>query len=605
MPQSIRSHANPMILVVLLCFSPQVISVNRIACPTEAMAWIVNFGVRDSLAPRMRISKSIAFRLFVLIGAVQAVVLGLLTYAVIRLQETGLTDNVEGSAARLSDMICRATLYSMMLNRKEDVQGIVTGVSGLQGIEGIRIYNKEGSVVFSARREDIGTKVDMNAEACNICHSTDGSTPLQNGDGGLVRIFSRSDGERVLGRITPIRNAALCSSAPCHAHPTEKTVLGVLDVKMSLARVDRQLAASRMGMFILSLIAVLTVSVISWGFIWVEVRRPVHRLMGGMASIAAGNLESRLPAGGRDEFGRLAGSFNKMAEDLSRARKEITAWSATLEEKVREKTIDLENAHREMMKVEKMASLGNLASSVAHELNNPLEGIVTFARLLMKRTKKSPLPPDQAKSMLEDLKLVADEAMRCGEIVKNLLVFARQRGVDYRQVPLAPIIERCVMLMNHHATMNEVRLSSSCSIMESVECDPNQIQQVLIALMVNAVEAMRPPGGCPHGGTLEVKVVPGPLPATVALSVRDDGIGMSQEIKAHIFEPFFTTKSEGKGVGLGLPVAYGIIERHHGSIEFESIAGQGTCFTIILPVHQPSNTKGIFSTIPGQSGTSL
>jgi two-component system, NtrC family, sensor kinase len=539
----------------------------------------------------MRITNTIAFRLFVLIAAVQAIVLALLTFAVIRVQDANLTENMIASAGRLSDMVCRSTLYSMMLNRKEDVQGIVTGVSGLPGIEGIRIYNKIGSVVFATKPQDVGQKVDMNAEACNICHSSEGLTPPHPGNEHLIRIFSRGDGQRILGQITPIRNAQQCSDADCHAHPPEKTILGVLDVKMSLGTVDRQLTESRQQLFLMSILAVLAISVISWGFIWIEVRRPVKRLMAGMELVASGDLNAQLPAHTKDEFGRLAHTFNGMTGDLARAREEITAWSQTLEQKVREKTADLERAHREMVKVEKMASLGNLASSVAHELNNPLEGIVTFARLLIKRTNKLPLTPEQAGPMVDDLKLVADEALRCGGIVKNLLVFARQRGVEFQQVPLGPIIDRCVLLMNHHAAIHSVKLTSSCTFDGAVECDPNQVQQVLIALMVNAIEAMGASNDRSEGGTLTLGVRQGPTAGTVVVTVADTGVGMSDEIKAHIFEPFFTTKSEGKGVGLGLPVAYGIIERHHGTIDVDSAPGRGTTFIMTLPVTQPSKTE--------------
>ena len=169
-----------------------------------------------------------------------------------------------------------------------------------------------------------------------------------------------------------------------------------------------------------------------------------------------------------DELGQLARAFNVMTEELARAREENTAWSQTLEQKVRQKTADLEGAHKQMVRVEKMASLGNLASSVAHELNNPLEGILTFARLLIKRIRKTSLPPEQIKTYCDDLKLVADEALRCGNIVKNLLVFARQGGMAFQTTGSGPLIDRCVLLMNHHAEMHNVRSSPPARTMMSL-----------------------------------------------------------------------------------------------------------------------------------------
>ncbi len=536
----------------------------------------------------MKLFKTIAFRLFLLIATVQAVVLVLLTFAVVRVQESGAMEQVEVSALRVSDMIRRAAQHSMMLNRKEDVQGIILGVGGEPGIEGIRIYNKTGAIVFATATGDVGTTVDMNAEACVSCHPSHELTNPHPATSDLSRIFTKPSGERILGLITPIRNDAQCSGADCHAHPASKTILGVLDVKMSLSQVDRGIAESKQQLLYLSIGAVLLVSLISGGFIWTVVRRPVKRLMKGMELVTGGHLDSRLPATSHDELGRLANAFNVMTEELSRARAEITSWSQTLEQKVREKTADLERAHKEMVKVEKMASLGNLASSAAHELNNPLEGILTFARLLMKRTARLSLPPEETKTYLDELKLVADEALRCGNIVKNLLVFARQRGVRFERVRLGPLIDRCALLMNHHAKMHGVELAASCATDEPVECDPNQIQQVLIALMVNAIEAMGATADRPEGGKLSVEARQDPGGGGFSIMVADTGIGMTEDTKTHMFEPFFTTKQEGKGVGLGLAVAYGIIQRHHGTIDVDSAPGRGTAFTISLPAHQPS-----------------
>ncbi|HEX9006415.1 MAG TPA: HAMP domain-containing sensor histidine kinase, partial [Bacteroidota bacterium] len=532
-----------------------------------------------------RLTRTIAFKLFLVICLVQTAVLGLLTFAIIQVQETSLMEHVMQNADQVSDMIARSTRYSMMLNRKEDVHEIIASVGGQPGIEGIRIYNKGGEVVFGTTQADLHTTVDKNAEACVICHTSTGLENPHWTSRKLSRIFANADGERVLGLITPIRNERHCADAACHAHPASKTILGVLDVKMSLSQVDTRLAESRNHLIWLSAGTVLLIGLISGGFIWLVIRRPVKQLIAGMDLVSTGHLDQRLEARSRDEIGQLAATFNKMTEELGRARAEITAWSQTLEAKVREKTADLEKAHRQMVRVEKMASLGNLASSVAHELNNPLEGILTFARLLSKRLRKTSLPPEDLLSYCEDLKLMGDEAQRCGNIVKNLLLFARQGGAAFQPVHVRTIVDRCALLVNHHAEMRGVRLVVGSSGDDSAECDGNQIQQVLIALMVNAVEAIA--GSGMSGGVLTVSIeAAGP---SLILRVIDNGPGMTDEVKAHIFEPFFTTKSEGKGVGLGLAIAYGIIDRHHGTIEVESAPGKGTTFTVTLPVKQPAN----------------
>jgi len=546
----------------------------------------------------MRLAHTIAFRLFLVLATVQTVILIALTYATVRVQQSHLMESVVASANRVSDVIARSTRYSMLLNRKEDVHQIISSLSGEPGIEGLRIYNKQGEIIFATHPADIHTVVDVNAEACVSCHGSGSLAEPHSENGELSRIFTKPDGNRVLGLITPIRNERECSNAACHAHPTDKTILGVLDVKMSLSNVDQRLEESKNQLLLLSGGAVLLVALVSGGFIWSVLRRPVNRLMNGMAMVSSGRLDHRIPETSSDEIGQLARSFNTMTAELARARSELTDWSNTLEEKVREKTADLERAHKQMVKVEKMASLGSLAATVAHELNNPLEGILTFAKLLIKRIKKTALPAAEVETYTTDLQLVADEAQRCGNIVKNLLVFSRQKGGSFQTVAMRSIVDRCALLMNHHASMHGVTMTVECPDDITLECDASQIQQALLALMVNAVEAMSSGGGRQQSGRLLLSVARTAGQDAVSIAVADTGPGMTEEIKAQIFEPFFTTKSEGKGVGLGLAVVYGIVEGHHGTIDVRTSPGEGATFTITLPIKQPVAKSAIMAPPP-------
>lgn len=518
--------------------------------------------------------------------------LGVLTYAVVSIQHSQLMEHVELSAQRVSDIIARSTRHSMLLNRKEDVQHIVSAVGGEPGIEGIRIYNKAGEVIFATTLPDIHTVVDLNAEACVSCHPNQQLQTPHPPQEKLSRLFTNPNGQRVLGFITPISNEKQCSEADCHAHPANKTILGVLDVKMSLVQVDQRLEANKKNFLLLSLGATLIVALASGGFIWLVIKRPVQKLVNGMQMVSSGNLEHRLALRSQDEFGLLATTFNKMSEELERASDELTSWSNTLELKVKEKTADLEKAHRQLMRVEKLASLGNLSSSVAHELNNPLEGILTFSKLLIKRIKKSALSENEKKNYCNELQLMADEAQRCGNIVKNLLVFARQSSVSIQTAHLSHIVDRCVLLMSHHAKIQGVSLiKDEMKGDDTVECDANQLQQAVLALIGNAVEAITSAHPDENSeGKVEISL-DGTHPDQVVIRVHDNGIGMTDEVKAHIFEPFFTTKSEGKGVGLGLSILYGIIQRHHGNVEVESETGKGSTFTLILPRKQPAKVR--------------
>jgi two-component system NtrC family sensor kinase len=285
----------------------------------------------------------------------------------------------------------------------------------------------------------------------------------------------------------------------------------------------------------------------------------------------------------------MAGAWNTMVGELQRARGELEAWSHKLEERVEEKTQELEATHGRMVVVEKMAALGNLAATVAHEINNPLAGIATYARLMRKRceraAEKDGAGPDT--ESLKALELMEHEATRCGTIVRNLLLFSRTPTARFAEEALGPIVERCAMLVHHKAELEEIDLRTELPEgLPKVTCDAAQIQQVILALTMNGIEAM------PQGGTLTLGLEAARERDGVYLVVEDTGIGIPPEVIAHIYEPFFTTKEQGEGVGLGLSVVYGIVERHHGEVHVTSKPEEGTRFRVYLPRTQPQEPEG-------------
>jgi two-component system, NtrC family, sensor kinase len=524
-----------------------------------------------------------AFRVFLLIAGVQTVVLGTLAWAMITMHQSDLQEHIQLSGKRVSDLVIRSTEHSMLQNDKGEVQQILTAVGSEPGIRGITIINKDGEVAFATRSSDIGRHYALQSEACNQCHDHNGLVVDSADQGNVQRITNTPDGYRVLSLTAVIKNSPQCSEASCHAHPSTKRVLGIMNTEMSLASIDKSFAESRNQFVMFSLVAVFVVALVSGGFIWWFVRRPAKRLIEGMELASAGSLDLRLDARSSDELGQVGRAFNEMMEDLARARREITAWSGTLEAKIKEKTADLERAHKHMLAVEKLASLGNLAASVAHEINNPLEGILTFAKLSVKRINKLGLSPDVAGPLCADLELVAEEAQRCGDIVKNLLLFSRQAPASFKTASISSVINRSVVLVKHYAEMRKVTLTIRCAPDDTLTCDPGQIQQVLLVLMVNGIEAMamRPSGGAEGELTVESSLTADG--GSLVIRVADCGVGIPDGVIGKIFEPFFTTKTEGKGVGLGLPIAYGIVQRHHGTIDVESAPGKGSVFTVVLP----------------------
>jgi len=319
--------------------------------------------------------------------------------------------------------------------------------------------------------------------------------------------------------------------------------------------------------------------------VWLFVLRPVGALTAAAPLLAAGDFSARVPEGSRDEIGDLARAWNRMALDLGDAHAELADWGRRLEVRIEQKTRELEATHQTLLRVEKMASLGKLAASVAHELNNPLAGIATYARLLRRRREEAeasgtPVTPGDDNSRI--LKMVEEEALRCGDIVRNLLLFSRMPGALFAPAEVGPIVERCFMLIRHQAQLAGIELTSEVAPgLPAPECDAAQIHQAMLAMLINALEAT------PEGGRVGVGVERG-AGDTVRISISDTGRGIPPDVIDHIFEPFFTTKAQAAGVGLGLAIVYGIIERHHGTIDVKSKPGGGTVFTIELPVRQPA-----------------
>ena len=302
--------------------------------------------------------------------------------------------------------------------------------------------------------------------------------------------------------------------------------------------------------------------------------------------MAQGELGHSITVRSQDELGVLADSFNTMTRELRDAHNELTDWARTLEARVEQKTQELKRAHDQMMRVEKMASIGKLAAVVAHEINNPLAGILTYAKLLKKWFAKGAIPDGTGREndsrryeVLSSLDLIESESRRCGEIVKNLLTFARATPLNFEPTNLKQIIDRCTLLVQHRLALGNIQLRLQVDQgLPQVRCDPAQIEQVLLALMMNAIDAM------PAGGNLIVSLQFLAEKSRVQLQVKDDGAGISPELLPKLFEPFVTTKESGHGVGLGLAISQSIIERHQGRINVASEPGRGTVFTITLPV---------------------
>jgi two-component system NtrC family sensor kinase len=524
-----------------------------------------------------KLTQTLSFRLFILLFLVLAIGFGFYAYHTVSTHTNNLMESVYRNADDTSDIIKRSMRYAMLMNRKEDAQNIVSTIGGEQGVEGIRIYNKRGEIIFSTDSTELHTRVEMQADACNVCHAL--GPPHVTHRLQDKRMVNELNGHRVLTVIDPIMNEPGCSTAACHAHSQQETVLGVLDVRMSLAEIDDSLRKSRRGMISYAVVFALGVAVFSGTFIFYVVRRRIKSLIVGTKELAAGNLDYRISVSGNDEISLLKQSFNKMTEDLQKARAEITEWSNTLAEKVESKTKELEKARDHIVRMEKLASLGKLSASIAHEINNPLAGTMNYIVLALRILANDNFTPENIQSLNDYLLQTKNEINRCGQIVRNMLIFANQSGGHFAYHHLHSLIESSLMFVSHHPEQKQIEIIKKFNCADDrLYCDAIQIRQVVVALCANAIEAIDK-----QPGLVTIETKSSDDRSSVLLIVRDNGKGIAAEVVPHIFDPFFSTKKEVKGVGLGLSIVYGIIDHHKGKIQVESQVGQGTTITIELP----------------------
>jgi two-component system, NtrC family, sensor kinase len=523
-----------------------------------------------------RLTHSISAKLIGYLLAVMVAIFALLGYLNIRLHRQDLEAATLASAERVSDVIARSTTYYMLRNDREGLYHAIRTTADEPGMVKVRIFDQDGRIGYSTDQAEVNHVLDKNAEACYGCHNQ--SQPLARLDRpDRFRIYRGDGGQRVLGIITPIENQPACSNADCHAHPASQQVLGVLDTDLSLAKADAQLAVSSDLMLYYTGAALLAVAVLSFLFVWHVVGDPIKALKHGTEHLSQGELGYQIDVRSQDEVGDLARSFNGMSLQLSAAHEEIMTFTRTLEDRVEEKTTELKRAHEHVLHVEKMASLGKMAAVVAHEVNNPLSGILTYAKLLRKWVGTGQAEHEKREEAMQCLELIAAESRRCGDLIKNLLSLSRTAPMNVQPADLNAVIDRCLLLVRHQLDLHGIELQLDLAgDLPLVPCDPSQIEQILIALIMNAIDAM------PSGGTLWLENRLTNNETEIEIKLRDDGTGIAPDVLPHIFEPFLTTKESG-GVGLGLAIARGIVERHKGRITVDSQLGAGTTFTIILP----------------------
>ena len=492
-----------------------------------------------------------------------------------------LLQQVTQNSAQLSRVVISSTRFAMLQNKPSQVSRIIQDVGDQQDIEKVRILSKEGAIIHSSKKGEIGTKVDQEAEACLACH-LDEKSLLESPTFGRTRFFTNPNGKRLLGSTAVIHNEPTCAGAGCHKNVEDEPVLGVLDIVYPLGDIEATLRSNTYTVFGLSFGFIILAGLLVSYLVNRMVYLPLRDLDDGAERLASGDLDNTIPVRSKDEFGHLATSFNSMTRALRKSRVDLEDWGRTLEQKVEEATVELHKAQAETARSEKLASVGLLAAGIAHELNNPLTGVLTFSYLVRKN-----LPDDSRDA--EDLDLVIRETKRCAAIIRRLLDFSREKKPEKTFSNLNILITEIMQLTEQSAQVNDIRIITDLDEqLPEIWMDENLIKQVIMNMLVNAQHAIEGEGSitiktrlctkedCPESIT--------EIGNMAEITITDTGCGISSTDLQRVFDPFFTTKEVGKGTGLGLSVSHGTIKAHGGAIEVESFVGKGTEFRIYLPV---------------------
>jgi two-component system NtrC family sensor kinase len=508
---------------------------------------------------------SLAGKLIVATGVMLfagSLVVGLLYF---KFSEDIMMNNLMRHGRSSADLVRRAIHYGMLTAQYEAMQKTLEALATSEDILDIKVFKTDGTVVFASDPMAQGKPVRMTPAVAEAVRGREPSPEIMPAGGG----------QKLINVNLPIRNERSCYTAACHVHREEDEILGVLQTGFPTTSIEATRQRMFRGTIFFGSVVVVLASAMLALIFYKFVSKPVAELEGGMKRLAKGDFETPIKIKSRDEMGLLAETFNSMGSEVKRYREHMEDWTRSLQEEVDKKTAEIVNAQEQIVNAEKLASLGRMAAGVAHELNSPLTGIVTFAHLMRDRTA-----PDR-KQDREDLDTIIEQAERCTKIIKGMLGFARKGVSETMETDVNALLEETVAMVQNQVKLHNITIATELSEgLPQIHIDPNQLQQVFLNLITNAADALGESGRI----SIFTRLTGEETGHQVEVEITDTGPGIYPNNLDKIFEPFFTTKPVGKGTGLGLPVSYGIVKKHDGDIVVQSTVGEGTSFFVRLPV---------------------
>ncbi|MDA3893375.1 MAG: ATP-binding protein [Salinivirgaceae bacterium] len=491
---------------------------------------------------------------------------------------------IRQSGNNVGSMVEGALYYSMLMNDKGALQSTIDNINTISGIDEVNMYDQAEELVYSSYVPD---SIHLGNPECKTCHADIKSMfhPKEKSY-SIVDIKSAClmnktpKGHRQLLIRKPILNEPSCYTSSCHAHNAKEKELGSLIIKMSLTDLDSAIKRSSTEFFLLATLTTILLVLFLFLFTRRKIKMPLHSIIVASEAVANGDKTTRLEITPNllDDMRLVSEAFNNMLDNLHSANTELKNWSQQLEYKVQKKSEKLVEIQKELIHIERIASLGKLSSSVAHEINNPLSGVLTYTKLVYKLLDKLDIEPVSKESMLKYLKVIETETKRCGDIVKSLLDFSRKDTENFEKGQLHKILKNAYDLMSHQLKISNINFYTDfLAENDIISCRENQIKQACIAILVNASEAVS------ENGEIMIRTS-NPDNDHIKFEISDNGVGIDPEDIPHIFEPFFSAKQKVSGVGLGLAIVHGIIQNHKGKIEIDSEIGEHTTISIILPL---------------------